>query len=196
MLAHITVNALWDVVIVVVNIYMYFYLSSLLRSFLGTIGFVFAAAAIFWELHLTPSMSNVQVFSLLTTLVILSRTNICAKEHLSLVQTLSFFDPLTQICISLPPTVTFGGWLTLSGFFMDLKYNNLFKIKILIFVGALTLCMFIASFVRSSQSSSKSSTIWINGIVVIILGSFRASITWCWWQVQCSIHLKHLEEVE
>ena len=88
---------------------MYFYLFSLLVFSLGTVGFAFAAAAvIFGELHLTLSVFNVQVFSSLTPLVILSRMKICGKEHLSLMQILSLLDPLTQICVSLPPTVTFS----------------------------------------------------------------------------------------
>ena len=119
-----------------------FYLSSLPVSSLRTVGFAFAAAAAaftFGELHLTPSVTNVQVFSSLTPLVIFSRLNICANVHQLLVQTLSLLDPFIQIIISLPPTVTFGGWGVPSGFFSDLKYGILSQMKIPLSLSGLSL---------------------------------------------------------
>ena len=110
---------------------MYFYLSSLPVSWLRTVGFAFAAAAVtVGELHVMSSMANVQVFSSLTLLVIFSRVNICANLHQLFVQTLSLLDPFIQMIVSFPPTVTFGGRGAPSGFFSDLKYGIFSQMKI------------------------------------------------------------------
>ena len=96
-------------------IYIYIYIHALYSFFLSgssfrTFAFPFA---IFGEPHLTLSMSNAHLFRSLTPLVILSRTKICAKVYLLLVQTLSLLNPFRQTVTTLPSTVTFGGWCTL-----------------------------------------------------------------------------------
>ena len=102
--------------IVVMNRGKTLYSSFLPVSTLRTVGFAFAAAAVTTgELHVTPSMANVQV--------ILSKANICTNLHRLFVQTLSLLDPFIQMIVSFPPTVTFGGWGAPSGFLSDLKYG-------------------------------------------------------------------------
>ena len=127
---HVTVNLHCEVLLSVLNIYIYL-IVFLTRIFFGTFAFAFAVVAQFFvELHLTQSVSNNQVFSSSTPLVIVSRTKICVNVHLLLTQTLSPLDPLRQICTYLPSTVILGGWGAPSGYLMHFKCGILSTIKI------------------------------------------------------------------